>query len=456
MLTSKRLALLVAALGSFASSFMASSVNIALPSIGMEFAIDAVLLSWVTTSYVLALAMLLVPFGRLGDIYGRKKLFVYGTSLFALSSLLSALSSSAAMLVSFRALQGVGGAMFIGAIVAILTSVFPTEERGEAFGANVAAVYLGLSLGPFLGGVLTQNFGWRSVFLAGVPPGLAASLLSSLKLKGEWVGDKGKAFDFAGSALYSLSLLALIYGFSSLPSALAARLIFAGALGILAFVWWESKVGSPVLDLSLFRGNRPFSFSNLAALIGYTSTFAVTFLLSLYLQYVKGLTPQTAGLILISQPVMMATFSPLAGKLSDRVEPRDVSSIGIGLTAASLLALTFLNEKTSLKLIIASLILLGLGFAFFSSPNTNAAMASVERKFYGVAAAALGTMRSAGQTLSMGVATLMLATYLGRVQITPAHYSAFLEGVNAAFAVFAALCFAGALVSIARGKTRAP
>lgn len=318
----------------------------------------------------------------------------------------------------------------------------------------MAAVYLGLSLGPLLGGLLTQNFGWRSVFLAGVPPGLAASLLSSLKLKGEWIGDKSGGFDLVGSAIYSLSLLALIYGFSSLPSALAVWLVFAGALGILAFAWWESRVGSPILDLSLFRGNRAFSLSSLAALIEYTSTFAVGFLLSLYLQYVKGFNPQTAGLILVSQPVVMAAFSPLAGKLSDRVEPRDVSSIGIGLTAAGLLALTFLNEETGLRFIIASLILLGLGFAFFSSPNTNAAIGSVERKFYGVAAATLATVRSTGQTLSMGLAALMLATYLGGAQIMPKHYLVFLKSMNVTFAIFAALCSVGVLVSIARGKTR--
>lgn len=450
----KRVALLVASLASFVTPFMGSSVNIALPSIGREFTMDAILLSWVTTSYVLAAAMFLVPFGRIADIYGRKKIFTYGMLIYTASSVLSAFATSAAMLISFRILQGIGGAMVFGTGVAILTSVFPVGERGKALGINTAAIFLGLSLGPSLGGVLTQHFGWRSIFLAVVPLGLVTIAFILWKLKGEWAGAKGEKFDFTGSLIYSLSLIAIMYGFSVLPGPLGICLTLAGALGTLAFIKWEMKVESPVLDINLFRNNRVFAFSNLAALVNFSATFAVTFLLSLYLQYIKGFNPQDAGLILVSQPVVMAIFSPLAGRLSDRVEPRIVASVGMALITIALFLFTFLSYNTTLTFIIGNLVLFGFGLALFSSPNTNAVMSSVEKRSYGVASGTLGTMRLVGQTFSMGIAMLIFAVYIGRVQITPEHYLLFLGSVKVAFVIFATLCFGGIFASLARGRIR--
>ncbi len=452
--TDKRVALLVATLASFLAPFMISSVNIALPSIGIEFAIDAVLLSWVTASYLLATAMFLVPFGRIADIYGRKRIFLYGILIYTVSCLLLAISPSSVALISLRFLEGIGSAMILGTGIAILTSVFPIGERGKALGINVTAVYLGLSLGPFLGGFLTQHLGWRSIFLVNVPLGLTIIFFVFRKLKGEWAEAKGEKFDFTGSTIYGFVLVAVMYGLSLLPAMLGAWLILIGALGILAFVKWETKVESPVLNISLFRNSRVFAFSNLAALINYSATFAVGFLLSLYLQYIKGLTPQSAGLILVSQPIVQTVFSPFAGWLSDRIEPRIVASMGMALTTIGLFLLTFLNEKTTLEFIVSSLILLGLGFALFSSPNTNAVMSSVEKKFYGVASAILGTMRLTGQTLSIGIAMLIFAIYIGRVQITPEYYQPFLISVEVAFIIFAILCFIGIFASLVRGKVR--
>lgn len=344
--------------------------------------------------------------------------------------------------------------MILGTGVAILTSVFPLGERGKSLGINATAVYLGLSLGPFLGGFLTQHLGWRSIFLVNVPLGLMIIIFVFWKLRGEWAEARGEKFDFIGSTIYSLTLIAVMYGLSLLPDMSGAWLILIGVLGILTFVKWEMRVESPVLDVNLFRNSRVFAFSNLAALINYSATFAVGFLLSLYLQYIKGLTPQSAGLILVSQPVVQAIFSPFAGWLSDRIEPRIVASIGMALTTIGLFLLTFLNEKTALEFIVCSLILLGLGFALFSSPNTNAVMSSIEKKFYGVASAMLGTMRLTGQTLSIGIATLIFAIYIGRVQITPEYYYSFLISVEVAFIIFAFLCLIGIFASLVRGKMR--
>ncbi|MGP3667761.1 MAG: MFS transporter [Candidatus Bathyarchaeota archaeon] len=445
--------LLITTIGSFIIPFMGSSINIALPSIGNEFQMDAVLLSWVSTSYLLSAAVFLIPFGKVADIHGRKTVFKYGALVYTFLSLLCATSNSPATLIILRFLQGVGAAMIFGTAVAILTSVFPANERGKALGVNVAATYTGLSLGPFFGGFLTQQFGWRSIFLVNVPLGLIIVMLV-WRLEGEWAEAKGEKFDLVGSIVYGLGLMVLMYGVSLLPAVESIWLILIGIVSVLAFIKWELHVENSVLNISLFKDNPGFTFSNLAALINYSATFAVSFILSLYLQFIKNITPQTAGLILTSQPLIQAILSPFAGRLSDKVEPQIVASAGMAVTTTGLFIFSFLSEGTPLEFIIATLILLGTGFAFFSSPNTNAVMSSVEKRFYGVASATLGTMRLTGQMLSMGIVTVILALYTGRVQITPEYYANFMVSVKTSFIVFAVLCFIGIFASLARGSIR--
>ncbi len=449
---SKKVVLLVVTIASFTTPFMGSSINIALPPIGREFAIDAVLLAWIPTSYLLAATVFVLPLGRIADIYGRKRIFMYGIFIYTISSLLAVTSTSAIMLILFRIPQGIGGAMIFGTGVAILTSVYPVEERGRALGINVAAVYLGLSLGPFLGGLLTQHFGWRSIFLVNLPLGLTIITLLFWKLKGEWAEAKGEKFDLSGSVIYGFAIVAMMWGLSLLPETLGVGVIAIGILGIIAFVWWETRTASPILNMGLFKNNRVFAFSNLAALINYSATFAVAFLLSLYLQYTKGFSPQTAGMVLVSMPAVQAIFSPLAGRLSDRIAPQILASAGMALTTIGLILLTFLSQNTAIGFILVSLMVLGLGFAFFSSPNTNAIMSAVESRTYGVASATLATMRQVGMMLSMGIAMLIFAIYIGRVEITPEYYSIFLESTKIAFVIFAALCFVGIFASLARGR----
>ena len=450
----KRFVLFVTTLAAFLSPFGISSVNIALPSIGQEFLIDAILLSWVTTAYLLTSAMFSVPFGKIADIYGRKRIFTYGTLTFTLASIGSAISNSVAMLICFRILQGIGAAATYCVGAAILTSVFPSRELGKVFGINLAAVYIGYSVGPFLGGFLTYHLGWRSIFLVNVLLGLIIIFFIFWKLKGEWHEAKEEKFDLTGSIIYSITLLFILYGFSQMSTMRGIWLMLLGALGIFTFIKWETKVDSPVLDINLFRNNRVFALSNLAALINYSATFAVTFLLSLYLQYIKELTAVNAGLILVSQPIVQAFFSPFAGRFSDRIEPGIVASLGMALTAVGLFLFIFLNEKTTLEFIVAILILLGFGFALFSSPNTNAVMSSVENRFYGVASGTLGTMRMMGMALSMGITILIFSIYIGKVRITPEYYPLFLRCSKMAFTFFTVLCLGGTFASLARGKVR--
>jgi len=452
----KKYTLLVAATASFLTPFMGSAINLAIPSIGREFNSTTFLLSWVATSYILASAAFLVPFGRLADIVGRKKIFITGVVSFCVSSLLCGLAWSIESLIAFRVLQGIGSAMIFGTGMAILTSVFPPRERGKVLGINVATVYIGLSLGPVLGGALNHNLGWASIFYFTAGISVFVIFLAVFKLKGEWAGARGEKFDLAGAVLYAVGLVSFMYGMSSIAASPRAKyLLILGLALMIMFIRHEIKVAQPVLNIRLFTRNVTFAFSNLAALINYSATFAVGFLLSLHLQVVMGYDSQKAGLILLSQPVIMALLSPFAGRLSDRVEPRVVASWGMTFTALGLFVLSFITKDTPLWLIIINLAVLGTGFALFSSPNSNAVMGSVEKRFYGVASSTLGTMRLTGQAISMAIVTLLLAMYIGNVELSNASTDLINKGAKTAFVIFTVLCVGGIFASLARGNVNA-
>lgn len=451
--SNKKAALLVVTLGTFLTPLGGSAMNIALPAIGKELAMNAISLSWVITAYLLAATVFLIPFGKVADIHGRKIIFTCGMSIFAIASFFLVFCKSTVLFISLRILQGIGGAMTFSIGMAILTCVFPIQERGKVIGINAAAVYSGLSLGPLVGGFLTQQFGWRSIFLLNFILALTCVFLILWRLKGEWVEAKGERFDLLGSIIHSLTLTAMIYGLSILPSVSGALLFGTGILGVFVFFKVETKVESPVMNVRLFQDNKVFFLSNVAALVHYSGTMAVGFLLSLYLQFIKGVGPQDAGLILIAQPVIQATLSPLTGRISDRIEPRIVASMGMLLTATGLLLLSFLGETTALAFVIAGLIFLGFGYALFSAPNTNAVMSSVERRSFGIASGILGTMRQIGGMFSMAITMVIFSLFIGNVQITPSHYPVFLRSMKVAFAFFTILSFAGVFASLARAES---
>lgn len=452
----KRSVLVVSAFAAFLTPFLSSAINLALPSIGTEFNATAVELGWIVSSFILSSAMFLLPFGKLADIAGRKRIFFYGISLFTFSSFLIILSWNIISLIILRVIQGIAAAMVFGTSMAIITSVFGPGERGRALGINVTAVYTGLSGGPVIGGFLTQYFGWRSIFVFLIPIGLAALLLISRNIKAEWSEAKDEPFDWKGSAIYGVFLASFMYGFSKLP--LPAGWIFLGIgiiLGIV-FIVFEKITAYPVFDIRLILKNRVFTFSGIAALIHYSATSATGFFISLYLQYIKGFDPRTAGLIMISQPIMMALLSPLAGRLSDKYNPGIIASYGMGLTAAGLILLCFITVHSTVYFIITLLIIMGVGFALFSSPNSNAIMSSVEKKHLGVASGVLGTMRMAGQMFSMGIAMMLLAVYIGQQSLGPANYPCLIAGMRAGFVIFSILCIVGIFASLARKGTNNP
>lgn len=451
----KTLSLIITSVAVFLIAFMIPALNVALPRIGDEFSADAILLGWTVTAYVVAITVFSIPSGRIADIAGIKKIFGYGLIIYVISAIIMVFSNSSLMLISGRALQGVGGAMILVNSLAMVTAIFPASERGRAFGISLACISVGSSAGPFLGGVLTESLGWRSIFFINIPVGMILILLLFWKIKGEWCASKGEKFDLAGSVIFGAAVIVLMYGFSILPEILGGVLILAGIIGFLAFFKWESRTETPVLNVTIFRNNRPFVFSNLTALINFSAVAAMIFLLSLYLQYIKGLHPGQTGLILIAQPVLQAILSPFTGLLSEKIEPRLVATAGMVLTFAGLLSFVFLNETSSLLQIIIALLVLGAGFALFLSPNANAIMGSVGPQFYGIASATMSTMISLGNMLSMGITMTVMALIIGRVEITPEYFPAFLTSTRVAFIIFSVLCFGGIFTSLFRGKSRA-
>lgn len=341
--------------------------------------------------------------------------------------------------------------------IAILTAVYPPSDRGKVLGINTAAVYTGLSLGPVLGGILTRRLGWESIFYFVFLIGVTVLFLTVTRLKGEWTGAKGERYDKTGALLYMAGMVTFIYGFSSIATSSSAKYFLAlGLFIIIFFIIQELKTEQPIFNIKFFGSNRAFAFSNVAALINYSATFATTFLLSIFLQVIQGYNSETAGFILLSQPIVMALLSPFAGSLSDRVEPRIVSSFGMGLSMLGLVFFAFLSRTTPAWLLVLNLMLLGMGFAFFSSPNTSAVMGSVPKQFYGVASSSLGTMRQIGQALSMAIATLIIDLHIGNAQLSPALSGLLTKSVQISFIIFAVTCFFGIFASLSRGNISVP
>jgi len=436
----------------FFNPLMGAAVNVALPKIGNDFSLNAMQLSWVTMAYLLASAIFLVPFGKIGDMIGRKRIFLYGNIVFFFATLLCAISTSGNFLIVSRLIQGMGSAMMFSTSMAIVISAFPPQERGKVIGLNVAAVYVGLSAAPILGGILTQIVGWRSIFYCSAIVSVFVISAIILKIKAEWIEAKDEKFDWIGTLIYIPSMAALMYGFSKLPDTMAIVYTIGGIVGIIVFVMVEIKNPFPVLNMNLFIENKVFASSNLSAFINYAATFAVSFVLSLYLQYAKHLTPKGAGMILITQPIIMAIISIMSGRLSDKISPRWLASSGMAISVIGLMMLVFLKMETSQTYIVVALAILGLGFGLFSSPNTNMVMSSVERKYYGISSATLSTMRSTGMMFSMAIAALSVHIFVGEQKINDSNLLQFIHSSQVIFFVFTILCIVGVFSSLVGKK----
>lgn len=446
----KYVLLAITMVANFFNPFTGSAVNIALPQIAAELHLHAGAMSWVTLSYLLASAVFLVPMGKIGDRWGRRAMFLWGSVVFMVASFACAFALNATGLIVFRLMQGLGGAMMISVSMAILMSAFEPRERGMMIGLNVASVYLGLSAAPVLGGYLTEYWGWRSLFHINGSVSVLVTVALFLVIRQEWKEPEKAPFDWKGVFWYVPSLLLLMVGLARLPQPVAVMAVLAGLVGLVRFIRLELKAKAPVLNVRLFTHNKVFGLSNLSAFINYAATFAVSFILSLYLQYVKLLSPREAGFLLVVQPVMMAIVSVLAGRLSDKYPPAGLASIGMGFSVVGLLLMAFLTEASGNTYIISALAVLGVGFGLFSSPNTNVVMSSVAHTQYGVASATLATMRNLGMVFSMAVATLAVHVFIGDRAIGVETLSDFMQASRLVFVLFAAFCALGILASMKR------
>jgi EmrB/QacA subfamily drug resistance transporter len=445
----------IVAFSSFMSTFLISSVNIALPAIEKDFGLDAVTLSWVITAFLLSTAMFLLPIGRLGDLTGIKRVYKIGIVLFTLSSLLSGFAVSGYWLIFFRFLQGIGAAFSSTTGAAILVAEFSPKYRGRVLGIGVSAVYLGLAFGPFFGGFLTQYLGWRSIFYFSSGFGLVATFLAFLFLgKDILETSSNKKIDLKGIVFYMLGLVSLTYGSARIPAFQGWLMMGTGIVLLVVFWILETNSFRPILETKLFTRNRLFAFSNLAALVNYSATFSIIFLLSLYLQKVKGLAPRDAGTILIAQPIVMAIFSPFAGRLSDRIQPRYLATIGMTMCTLGLAAFAFLNELTPIAIIVFLLFWVGFGFALFSSPNMNTIMSSVEKTQLGLASGTASTMRVVGQIISMTIATIFFAVLFQKQSVETVSNLIFLKALKLGFITSAIIALTGIYFSFSRGKIK--
>ncbi len=452
--TTKKVVLIVTTIAAFTMPFSMAGVNIALPAIGKEFSLNAVLLSWIVTATTLASGVIMIPTSRAADIYGRRKIFFYGSVLQCISGLAAALAPNYAIFMVARVIQGIGLGMSIATCPAMLVSVYPANERGKVLGINIAAIYIGLSIAPIVDGLMTQYFGWRSIFYLCALFAIVIIAAVLWKIKGEWAEARGENLDIIGSIIFGIALVAIVYSVSILPAVSAILILIAGLVTMVLFVIWELRVKSPLVNIDLFRHNRVFAFSNIATLINYMATFAVGLMLSLYLQYIKGFDPSYSGILLLFQPVAMAIVAPFAGRLSDKVRPQLVSSTGMVLTTVGIIMFAFLSNDTPIFYIIIAQVITGLGLGAFSSPNTNAIVSSVDKKYYGIASGIMGTMRATGQMLSLGIITLLFALFIGHEQITPEYYSAFLQSTHIIFIISAVLCFGGIFASMVGSRTQ--
>jgi EmrB/QacA subfamily drug resistance transporter len=434
---------------SFIISFSSNGMTIIIPAIASEFGSSAMMTGWIVTGYILACAALVVPIGRVADISGRRLILIGGIVIFSLFSTICAFSGSVLSLIVFRVFQGIGAAMIYSSNMATLIAAFPPERRGQAIGYASSAVYSGFSCGPVVGGFLNQTLGWRSIFFVTTAIGILAFILAlSFLPKSTAHSTKGQ-LDIKGNILYILTVITIMYGFSHFfHSPTGKILVILGlTLGVF-FVCHELRYEKPVIQLRMFSGNLRYSMSNIATFLNYAATFAVSYLISLYLQEIRNFDSRIAGLVLISQPLIMAFLSPLAGRLSDRISPFKIGAMGMGICSLGMFLFVFLSPSRSLLWVILNLALLGLGYAMFSSPNSNAIMSCVQPKDYSVASSIIATMRNLGQSSSMVILTLIVTIQMGNATFDSAPPEQLIKTMQIGFIVFTLLCIAGVFFSL--------
>ena len=449
---SKNLVLILCVILSFFTVFPFNAVMIAVPSIATEFGMDNIVQNWVTIIFLVVVAALSVPAGQIAGKYGLKRVTVINVIAFIIISIINVLVTTTEQFLICRLVMGITIAFLNVTSMAMVVSAFEPHERGKAIGFNITGVYLGLSLSPLVAGIFDFNMGWRSIVLFSVPF-MILILLMLYKVKEEWITFEGFPFDIKGSIVYIIGIIMFIYGFTILNEIFGIILTVIGLAVLVLFVYFETRSDYPVFDIRFFK-NSKFLSSNFAALCAYLATFAVTTILNYHLQYIKGFDSQLTGIILIVPPLCQVILAPIAGKQSDRINPQILSAIGMGLGTLSLILFTFLDADTSLVFLIISMLFYGAGFGLFSSPNTNVIMGSVPPAATPVASASVSTVRVVGQTMSMGILTLVFAFVMGNVPMAPQYYPLLIKSSQITCIICVILCIASVFASLIGLKSK--
>ncbi|MBY4678588.1 MFS transporter [Marinobacterium arenosum] len=448
------LALLSICIATFLVPLSMSSVNLALPAIAADLHADAVKVSWMPTINLWGSMILMLPAGRVADMIGRKRVYLIGVMFYALASLMVLAVNSIEWLLVARVLQGLASALVFATAMAIVGSVFSDGDRGTALGLTATSVYLGLTCGPLIGGWLTEFWGWRSVFWAPVPLTLLSLLLVVLYLKGEWKSEQRERLDWLGSGLFALWTSLFFFGLSGLPEPRHGLLALLGLACLPLFIFQQNRARYPLIRIRAMRDNRVFTRSIMASLFMYGANYPILFLLSLYLQYIQGMSPGESGQLILIQALIMAALAPLAGRLSDRYEPRLIATAGCLLFGAGFATLFWLRQDSGLSHVVAGLVLLGIGFGLFSTPNNNAALGSVPKERLSIASALLNLARTLGNMFGMAVVVLLFNQLIGDRTIEPSQYPALLTVTRLALALACGYTLIAAYNSFRRGNIR--
>jgi len=446
-LSKNKYILIITSLSYFLCGFSVSVISVALPSIAMDFEVSAVAQNWIAMIFFLAIAIFSLPFGKIAAKFGLKKIFYLGLILLILASFGASISNSAEILIVFRALQGLSIAILNVSTLAIVVESMPLSERGKGIGIITSIAYIGLIAANSIGGFLTYNFGWRSVFLVVIPLLILTIIITYFKVPNEWTFLKKDKFDYVGALIFAVAISCLTYGFTIMHTLNGMVLLIISIILFLIFGKWQTKIDYPIFPVKILK-NRRFTFGSVTAFLCSFATFVIIYIVDYHLQYIKGIDPQTTGLILMLAPLAMAISTFFAGRLSDRINPQLISSSGLAIAFISLVILSLLDQTTPIIVIIIAIILEGIGYGMFVSPNTNIVVSSFSSKLASIASATVSTTRVIGETLSLGMFTVVFAIIMGSLQIIPEHFHLLIVSSNIVCILAGIGCLFGILFSL--------
>lgn len=439
--------IIISFIASFIAAFISAAPAVALPQLAKEFNLNNIMQNWVINIFLFTVAITAVPLGKFSGKNGIKKTLNLGLIIFLIGTIITTFANSYITLLIFRAIQAIGTAMIYNTQTSIVVLAVEEKNRGKALGIIISGVYIGLAIAPFISGILTYNFGWRTIFYFTIPFTLIALFLSLSKVKDEWNMYENETYDKIGSILYIIGIFFFIYGFTILNQIKGILFTIIGIIFLFVFVITDLKVKDPIFNLKLFK-NKRFSSSNIASLISYIATFVVTYILNYHFQYILNLNSQTTGILLVITPVIMAIISPFSGKFSDKIDSQKLAAIGMSFVTIALFILIFLNKSTPLWIIFIAMILQGLGYGIFSSPNTNMIMSSVPPEETPSASVSITVMRVIGQTMSLAMLTIIFAIIMGDVPIIPKYFNLLTESSQIACIISTILCFIAVIISL--------